>query len=328
MKWILLCYVLVILASYSIGYYVKKKKEKDIKKIFLTVVSFLNIVFLGGITFCYWSDYKSNSSILEENQFLKLEKEALEETTEKIQMSINQFEDSILNLENQLVELEKNKSSVKKEITTLKKEYKRLAAKLQNTPLFQIANFPTFDQKNHYPNGCESIALYLLLTYHGVHVTPDQIVAALKKGEAVHTENGIKYGGNPEIEFVGDPTSESGYGVFENPIIDVANKFKSGIIKATGKTLDEILEIVKSGKPVQVWVSSYQRTPTKCNTWTHKASGKTITWYCNFHSLVLIGATNSKVIVSDSLTGTIVNYDKKKFEYAYDFYGRRAIYYE
>lgn len=328
MKWILMCYVLVIVMFYGFGYYMKKKKNRDIKKVFLFVVGFLNVLFLGGIAFSYWQDYRNGRTVLEENRTLLTQKEEIEEKTTNVKQEVERLEENIVFLDYQITELEETKGKVNKEIETLEKQYNTLYVKMQNTPLFQIANFPTFDQRKDYPNGCESIALYLLLKYHGVNVTPEKIVNALKKGDPVHVENGIKYGGDPEIEFIGNPKSKSGYGVFENPIIDVANQFKPGIVKATGKTLDEVLEIVKSGKPVQVWASSYGRTPNKCNTWTHKESGKTITWYCNFHSLVLIGATSSKVIVSDSLTGTIVNYDKKKFEYAYDFYGKRAIYYE
>ena len=54
------------------------------------------------------------------------------------------------------------------------------------------------------------------------------------------------YGGNPEIEFVGDPTDEHGYGVYQKPIIEVANKFKSGMVDYTGHSLEAVLEIVKN----------------------------------------------------------------------------------
>ena len=298
------------------------------EKVNLTLFSFFNVFFLILISISYYIDYKNNAPILEENKSLISEKQVEEEKVNSYQLDLSTLENNIITLDNNIKDLEENKSDLEKEIKNLKNQYNKLYEQMANTPLYVIDNFPTFDQKQNYPNGCESIALYLLLKYHGVNVTPDQIINKLKLGDSVHIENGIKYGGDPEIEFVGDPRSKSGYGVYENPIIDVANQFKSGIKKATGSSLDEILNIVRSGHPVQVWASSYQRTPTKCNTWTHKASGKTITWYCNFHSLVLIGATSSKVIVSDPLTGTIVNYDRTKFENAYNFYGKRAIYYE
>lgn len=330
MKWIVMAYLLIILVGFSLWYYLKKKKRIGSMKIYFPIFCFVNACFLSCICFVYYQDYQNSYPLVEKNRILRKEKNEKEKAVNQIRQEVETLENTIIALDNSINELEANKSNLTSEITKLKQEYNALYIKMQNTALYQIENFPTFDQRKEYPNGCESIALYLLLKYHGVKVTPDEIITKLRKGDSPYINNGIKYGADPEIEFVGDPKSKSGYGVFENPIIDVANQFKSEIKKATGKSLDEVLEIVKSGKPVQVWASSYGRTPTKCNTWTSTSdnSKKTITWYCHFHSLVLIGATSSKVIVSDPLTGTYVKYDKKVFENAYNFYGRRAIYYE
>lgn len=330
MKWIVIAYLLIIIVGFSLWYYLKKKRNIGSMKVYFPVFCIVNACFLCCFCFVYYKDYQNSYPLVEKNRTLMNAKKEKEEAINQVKQEVETLENTIMTLDNSINELKENKSTLTSEIKKLKQEYNTLYVKMQNTALYQVENFPTFDQRKDYPNGCESIALYLLLKYHGVHVTPDEIINKLRKGASPYISNGVKYGADPEIEFVGDPKSKSGYGVFENPIIDVANQFKSGIIKATGKSLDEVLEIVKSGKPVQVWASSYQRTPTKCNTWTSTSdnSKKTITWYCHFHSLVLIGATSSKVIVSDPLTGTIVNYDKAKFEYAYNFYGRRAIYYE
>ena len=51
----------------------------------------------------------------------------------------------------------------------------------QKDPTYMINNFPTYSQFPNYPNGCESIALYTLLKYYKVNVTPDAIVNKLKK---------------------------------------------------------------------------------------------------------------------------------------------------
>ncbi len=332
MKWFVVSYlgILSICGVFFIG----NKKRKYNEKVLLITFCFYNAFFLLGMGFLYHSIYEKRFLLRKEyhniilthsyteEQFATLDTAFLENTKQEVEK-----------LEENILSLESLKTDITKETEKLMAQYIVLSKSSNvsygtNGILFLIDGFPTFDQRKNYPNGCESIALYLLLQYNGVNVSPDTIVETLKKGEEVHVERDIKYGGDPEIEFVGDPKSKSGYGVYENPIIDVANQFKSGIKKITGTSLSDVLKIVESGKPVQVWASSYQRTPTLCNTWIHKASGKTITWYCNFHSLVLIGATKNKVIVSDPLTGTYVNYDRNKFEYAYDFYGRRAIYYE
>ena len=191
-----------------------------------------------------------------------------------------------------------------------------------------INNFPTYSQFPNYPNGCETIALYLMLKYYGVKVSPETLVNNLKKGEGVYWENDIRYGGDPEIEFVGDPRDSHGYGVYQKPIINLANKYKSGMTDYTGHSLNDVLNLVKSGKPVQVWVSINLKNTSVCADWTHKASGKKINWICNLHSVVVIGYNDSYVYVSDPYTGSIKKYSRTQFQKIYNLFGKRAIYFK
>ena len=85
-----------------------------------------------------------------------------------------------------------------------------------------------------------------MLKYYGINVSPETLVNNLAKGDGVHWENGIRYGGDPEIEFVGDPRDQHGYGVYQKPIINLASKYKSGMIDYTGHSLSQVLEIVRS----------------------------------------------------------------------------------
>ena len=192
---------------------------------------------------------------------------------------------------------------------------------------YQINNFPTYNQNPDYPNGCESAALYNLLRFYNVNVSMSQLINALKKGDGPHYEDGVYYGGNPELEFVGDPSDSHGYGVYQKPIIEVANKFKSGMIDYTGHSLDEVLAIVKKGIPVQIWASVNMQNTDICTNWIYKETGEKINWICKLHSVVVIGFNKSKVIVSDSYTGKIESYNRKQLEKIYNLYGKRAIYY-
>lgn len=191
-----------------------------------------------------------------------------------------------------------------------------------------INNFPTYSQFPNYPNGCETVALYLMLKYYGVNVSPETLVNNLKKGDGVHWENGIRYGGDPEIEFVGDPRDAHGYGVYQKPIINLASKYKSGMVDYTGHSLNQVLELVRSGKPVQVWVSINLKNTSVCANWTHKASGKTINWICNLHSVVIVGFNDNYVYVSDPYTGSIKKYGRTQFQKMYNLFGKRAIYFK
>ena len=178
-----------------------------------------------------------------------------------------------------------------------------------------------------YPTGCESAALTSLLKFWGVSVNMWDVVDKLPKGSLPYSENGVRYGGNPYVEFVGHPSTSSSYGVYEKPIISVANSFKVGIIDGTGTSLDGVLNIVKEGRPVVVWVSMYMAVPYISTSWIYKPTGEKISWMANEHALVVIGYTPSQVIVADSLNGGIRYYDKNVFESRYNTYGKRAVYY-
>lgn len=193
---------------------------------------------------------------------------------------------------------------------------------------YMIKNFPTYSQFPNYPNGCETVALYLMLKYYGVNVSVEALVNNLTKGEGVYWENNIRYGGDPEIEFVGDPRDKHGYGVYQKPIISLASKYKSGMVDYTGHSLSQVLDIVKGGRPVQVWVSINLKNTSVCADWIHKASGKKIKWICSLHSVVIIGFNDNYIYVSDPYNGSIKKYSRSQFQKMYNLFGKRAIYFK
>lgn len=208
-----------------------------------------------------------------------------------------------------------------------KKKSKREINIIPKKPTYMIDNFPTFNQFPDYQNGCESVALYNLLRFYNVDVSMKEIVNLLKKGDSPYRINDVLYGGNPEIEFVGNPQDKNGYGVYQKPIIEVANYFKKGMIDYTGHSLDEVLEIVKENIPVQVWVSINLSDTQICASWIYPETGELIDWICDLHSVVIVGFNSKYVYVSDSYTGDIQEYDREQFEKIYNLFGQRAIYY-
>ena len=216
-----------------------------------------------------------------------------------------------------------------KAVDTLKQERVAIRTIEIHSPneTVMISNFPTYNQYPKYPNGCESVALYNLLRYYQVDVSVDAIIKNLKKGKSPYTKNNKRYGGNPEIEFVGDPRKQNGYGVYQKPILKVASLFKEGMIDYTGHTLEEVLDLVKQGIPVQVWVSIHLQNTKVCATWTYSKTKEKIKWICRLHSVVVIGYNKEEVYVSDSYTGKIESYSRKQFKKIYNLFGKRAIYY-
>ena len=178
-----------------------------------------------------------------------------------------------------------------------------------------------------YPTGCESAALTILLRYYGLNINMSDVVNRLPKGSLPYTENVIRYGGNPYVEFVGHPNSSSSYGVYEKPIISVAESFKPGIIDGRGMKLDDVLKVVSEGRPVLVWVSMNMAVPYISTSWTYKPTGEKISWMANEHALVIVGYNQNNVVVSDSLYGSIKYYNRNVFESRYNTYGKRAVYY-
>lgn len=225
-------------------------------------------------------------------------------------------------------ELSNKKDNLGKQKKNLENTYNEIVAEQIKKSTFIIDGVSKINQYSlGYPTGCESAALTVLLKYHGVSVSMGDIVKALPKGDLPYYDNGVRYGGNPYVEFVGTPSSYNSYGVYEKPILQVAESFKSGVINGTGKKLDEILKIVSEGRPVLVWVSMNMAVPYISTSWIYKPTGEEISWMANEHALVVVGYNQNQVIVSDSLTGSLRYYDRGVFENRYNTYGKRAVYY-
>ena len=171
------------------------------------------------------------------------------------------------------------------------------------------------------------MTLYNLLRFYKVDVTMEDIVSSLKKGESPYDEGSVRYGGNPELEFVGDPKDNTGYGVYQKPILEVANKFKAGMVDYTGHSLNSVLSLVEQGIPVQVWVSINLVDTDVYDSWIYKPTGEVISWLGDLHSVVVIGFNSQSVIVSDSFTGQIKRYNRTQFNKIYNLFGQRALYY-
>ena len=263
---------------------------------------------------------KQEKNNLEEEAQLVFKEENVEDSFEEQKQIGENLNTEISELENTIIGLESN-------LSELQLEYNRLFKEYQTKNTFYITGVPFINQYPNYPTGCESVALTILLNYHGVLVTPDDIISELPKGSVPYTKNGITYGGNPEIEFIGNPYSLNSFGVYEKPLAEVANKFKSGINIATGTSFDEILNIVGTGKPVIVWTSMYLAAPYISTSWIYEPTGERIYWKANEHAVVVIGYTPDKVIISDPIGGQMKYQSLSIFRERYNYYGKKALYY-
>lgn len=185
----------------------------------------------------------------------------------------------------------------------------------------------TYAQFPNYPTGCESIALYILLKYYQISVSPNDIINNLKKGELPYYLNGTLYGGNPEREFIGNPLNNYSYGVYNNPIADVANKYKEGALSKINFNFDEVLKLIDDNRPVIVWTTINLIKPIISKSWIDRETLKKINWISGEHALVVIGYNEENIIASDPYTGTIRYFDKNTFINRYNYLGKRVVYY-
>lgn len=244
---------------------------------------------------------------------------------EELSISIEELNIKETNLNEQKDILTKKYNNIKQE--EAQKEQLRKEEELRKST-FILNNVPTINQYTQgYPTGCESAALTLLLKYWGINISMSEIVNVLPKGELPYYEGDIMYGGNPYLEFVGNPSQNNGFGVYNEPIRDVANKYKDGAISVSGKPLSEILNIVKEGRPVIVWNSMSMALPYVSKSWIYKPTDEKINWISNEHALLVVGYNNESIITSDSLCGTIKYYPRNTFESRYNYFGKRAVYY-
>lgn len=253
-----------------------------------------------------------------------------EDDINKIKEENNELLLKVQNLNKEIDSLNSKKDTLASQYTVLNNNYQLVLKKKEeeirrNTVL--INGVPTINQYPNYPTGCESVALTILLRYYGVNVSADNIISTLKKGDAPYYENNVRYGGNPEIEFIGSPYSYDSYGVYNNPIADVANQFKAGATVRTGMPFSEVLNLVKNNVPVMVWTSMNLAMPYITNSWIYKPTGETISWKSQEHAVILIGYNDENVIISDPLRGSVRYQSRSVFESRYNYYGKRAVYY-
>jgi len=247
------------------------------------------------------------------------------------QAILKKQEKTIEDLQNEIIELNEENNNIEIELETREEEIneklKEQERKLEQATTYRIDKEITYSQFPEYPTGCETIALYILLKYYDIDVTPDELIENLKKGQMPYEIGDTMYGGNPELEFIGDPTDDFSYGVFNTPIAELASKYKENVQNKEGLELEEILEIVSENRPVIVWSTIDNASSSISSEWIYRKTGETIYWKENEHAVVVIGYSNKSVIVSDPYTGEIEKYNREKFKENYNYLGKRAVYY-
>ena len=307
---------------------------------FIILYLFIVIVFL--IMFIIFSDIKDKSLSLKNQIDVLLDGSTIDEKREYIDNLnkeidggdnvLNEYDSSEIDIEigdltKKNEELNNSVNSKQSELDRKKNEYQSLYKKYMDMSTVLVSNIITFNQYPNYPNGCEAVALYILLRHYNVNVSVDSVMDSLPTGRVPYMVDGIWRGGDPNYEFLGDPRSVDGWGIYDQGLAYTANKFKSGIINGTGMDFSQIINLIDNGRPVIVWTSIDLADPYVANSWISDRTGETIYWKRYNHAVVVIGYNEDSIVVSDPINGQIRYFDKQKFINVYDFMGRRALYY-
>ncbi len=162
-------------------------------------------------------------------------------------------------------------------------------------------------QNPELPTGCEITALTTVLNYYGFDVSK----TVMAKN---YLPKSTEFPANFWEVFLGDPTKETGFGCYAQPITDAANKYLSELdadfkaINRSGSQFEALLKEVEKGRPVVIWGTIDMQQPYTTYEWV--VGGKELKWIRPEHCMVLIGYDIDRgvAIISDPQKG-IVEYD-------------------
>lgn len=197
---------------------------------------------------------------------------------------------------------------------------------IQASNRVMINNIKHISQYPELPTGCEVTALAILLNHSGVGVSKLELANKIKKAPKPVYRNGEYSGEHPNNAFIGNPYSVDSYGVFMNPIIDLASNYIDilRIDNMQDATFDSILDRVRSGIPVMVITTRDLVAPKYDKYWTLE-NGNKFTWPSYEHSMVVVGYDSSTVYVSDPTYGKLVGYSRDRFEDMWNRLGKQAL---
>ncbi len=193
-----------------------------------------------------------------------------------------------------------------------------------------LLDIEPFYQYPDYPTGCESVSLYMLLSYYDVDVTVDEIIDALPKGPVPYGSGDDVKGANPEKEFVGNPKSKYAYGVFNEPIRQTANTFKEGALTKKNATIDDLYKILLKKNPIEVWFTTdleegiIYREQDK---WYDYETGEIVRWPRHEHAILVTGIDNDYIYYNDPNTGKKEKLEIDKFNKFFQQMEGRIVYY-
>ncbi len=212
---------------------------------------------------------------------------------------------------------------VKGKENLVKRIYFQITGILPIKPAIRLA--VPFHRQEHTLS-CEIASLLMALKYRGVDVTENQLIQQLPISDSGH-RNQDNIWGDPNLGFVGNINGimpNTGYGVYEQPLYDLALKYRDAKI-INNATINDLIHELINGNPVVVWGVSGRGEGISWKT----SEGKVINAKMDEHARTLIGYTgisdNPKLIILlDPVYGEI-RFSAEKFLTNWTVLDNRAL---
>ena len=196
-----------------------------------------------------------------------------------------------------------------------------------------LRDVPSYKQKHAL--SCEAASLWTVFRYFGLDVTEDQLIQEIgfDPTPLQRLEDGRIIWGDPSKGYVGNidgwqlfasaldiyspderPLEMWGYGVYQDPLISVAEKYGFQAVKIS--RIDQIYEYLEQGWLIIVFVPSRGRTQAVVWEW-YTPDGKSIQVMNGEHAIVVKGYDNSYIYVEDSIR-KVTRYSRPDFELAWN----------
>lgn len=174
-------------------------------------------------------------------------------------------------------------------------------------PIKPAVRLPVPYHRQEHALSCEVASLLMALEFRGVTTTESELIKELPVSDPGPRRANDVWG-DPNLGFVGNIDGrmpDGGYGVYEQPIYDLATKYRPAKI-LTNATLDDVIKELGNGNPIVVWGVS---GVGKDISWT-TPDGKAISAKMDEHARTLIGYTGDSnnpqlLILLDPIYGEI-----------------------
>jgi len=189
----------------------------------------------------------------------------------------------------------------------------------------KVTGIPVISQWPNLPTGCEATSLTMLLNFFGTNLTKEQVVSMQPSGPNLYRVNGVLYGADPNKEFIGSPYDSHSFGIYHQPFIPIIEAyFPNRSENLSGGLVSDLYSAIDSGRPVLVWATVGMVQVTPGIKWTLE-DGTVFQWKNGNHALLLVGYTDTQVIMNDPWTGKEEYYNKAVFEDRWTAMGKQAL---